>query len=226
MIDSFLDGNHLVIVNVAPRQGNVERKDFSSQGFSSQGEQKNGASFWYFEYDWHTIFSTVDGYVLSLVKKLQILKHFFIWDIPTVLEEALVAEEVSEEEKEHIMNSQFRSFEFLPRMAIWMAEESFEIPTKRYNIEEIPDIWNKIWHIDNFWNCKTTILASEFKKEQITDPRFEDIKYKKHLNHVKKDEMAFTIWSSWFDLERFIEIVKWGWDSSDALDIYIWDEVK
>jgi hypothetical protein len=213
IIDSFLDGNHLVVVNIAPRHGEAKKR-------------KNGTPFGYFEFDGHTIISSVDGYVLSLVKKLQILKTFFIWDIPTVLEQAFLAEEISEEEKEHIMNSQFRSFEFLPRIAIWMAEESFEIPSKTFNLDQILDIWNKIWHIDNFWDCKTTILASEFKREKIEDQRFEDVAYKKHLSQVETDETAFTVWSSWFDLERFIEISKWGWDASDALDIYIWDEVK
>ena len=68
------------------------------------------------------------------------MKQFFIWDIPTVLEQAFLEEEVSEEEKEYIKNTQFRSYEFLPRIAVWMSEKSFEIPQKRYNIEEIPDI--------------------------------------------------------------------------------------
>jgi hypothetical protein len=211
--DSFLDGNHLVVVNVAPRDGNAKKWE-------------NGTPFWYFEFDGHTIISSVDWYVLSLVKKLQILKQFFIWDIPTVLEQAFLEEEVSEDEKEYIKNTQFRSYEFLPRVAVWMAEKSFEIPQKRYNIEEIPDIWNRIWHIDNFWNCKTTILASEFKRENISDVRFENIEFKKYLKQVNSEEKAFVEGSSWFDTERCIEIVKNWWDAGDTLNLYIGDEIK
>lgn len=211
--DSFLDGNHLVVVNVAPRDGEWKRWE-------------NGAPFGYFEFDGHTIISSVGGCVLSLVKKFEILKNFYTWDIPTLLEEAFIAEEVSEEEKEYIKNTQFRSFEFLPRIAVWMAEKSFEIPSKRYNIEEIPDIWNRIWHIDNFWNCKTTILASEFKKENITDTRFEHSTVKKYLRQVDTGELAFVEGSSGFDTERLIEIVKNWADAGDELNLYVGDEIQ
>lgn len=211
--DSFLDGNHLVVVNVAPRDGKSKKWE-------------NGTPFGYFEYDGYTILSSVDGYTLSLVKKFWILKDFFLFDIPSVLEVAFENEEIGEEEKEYIKNTQFRSFEFLPRVAAWISEESFEIPQKRYNISEIPDIWNRIWHIDNFGNCKTSIIASEFKKEDLSDPRFENIAFKKYLKQVDSGELAFVEGSSWFDLDRFIEIVKnWG-DAGDTLNLYIGDEIN
>jgi hypothetical protein len=211
--DSFLDGNNLVVVNVAPRDGTSEKWE-------------NGTPFWYFMFDWHMILSSVDGYTLSLVKKLGLLKDFFLFDIPEVLEAAYENEEVGIEEKDYIAHTQFRSFEFLPRVAIWMAEESFEIPQKRYNISEIADIGNRVWHIDNFGNCKTTILSSEFKKETISDLRFQDLYFKKELRQLEAWEIAFVEGSSWFDLDRFIEIVKNSGDSWDSLNLYIGDEIK
>lgn len=211
--DSFLDGNHLVVVNVAPRHGEGKKWE-------------NGTPFSYFEYDGNLILSSIDGYTLSLVKKLQILKQLFVVDIQKVLEKAFLEEEISEEELDYIKNTQFRSFEFLPRLAIWLAEKTFDIPSKKFNIEEIPELWSAIWHIDNFGNCKTTMLASEFNRDCISDPRFEEVTFRDYLRHVEPNEMAFVKGSSGFDTERFIEIVKNGGDAADELNVYIGDEVK
>jgi hypothetical protein len=58
---------------------------------------------------------------------------------------------ISEDEKYLIVNTQFRSYEYLPRLAYWLVNNSFDIPFEIYDLENILDLSeNRIWFIDNF----------------------------------------------------------------------------
>jgi hypothetical protein len=74
-LDSLLTKDNIIIVNIAPRNGKAKK-------------WKNGTPFGYCIIDGNYIFSSVDGYALSFLKKLSLIKEFHIFDIPTVVKEA------------------------------------------------------------------------------------------------------------------------------------------
>jgi len=102
-IDSFEGEEGIILANVAPRGGKEKKWN-------------NGAPFGYFWHKRTLIISSADGYILSLAKKVGILSDFCIFDIPEVLKniDALILDGAI---KERIIKSQFRSFDFLPRVA-------------------------------------------------------------------------------------------------------------
>jgi hypothetical protein len=74
VLDAADEEKGVVLVNVANRH--------------SKGKKwPNGTPFGYFYYRNTLVVSTIDGVVLSLVKKLKLVDFVFVMDIPTVLTE-------------------------------------------------------------------------------------------------------------------------------------------
>lgn len=93
----------IVALNVAPRG---EMKD---------GE--NGPSFCYFWYKKTLVVPTIKGYTLSLVKKFNIVKNVNLLDTKGVLDFAFKKGLIDNWLNSYIAKSQFRSFDFQPRVA-------------------------------------------------------------------------------------------------------------
>ncbi len=131
----------LIFINVAPR---------------GTGRWPNGTPFGYLHYNNAHIFTTIEGTGLSLLKKLapEPLPPVRLFDVPKVVTKL----EVDAETQQHIIHSQFRSFDFLPRLAakVLTGETLESTPWS-----DIPPCPPAIWWKDNFGNLKTTLLPED-----------------------------------------------------------------
>ena len=216
-IDSFEGRKGIIIANVAPRSKDAKK-------------WKNGTPFGFFWHKETLIVSSVDGLLLSLVKKLNITNEFYILDIPDVLG-AIDNKEMSPSEKQRIINSQFRSFEFLPRVASWLTKK-IKIPYQKYDLQEVIDAPQAVWFIDNFGNIKTTLLKENFDLdnkrtfkikigEQIKQFDFYD-----SLKDLPSESIGLVRGSSGIENNRFIEIMVRGGNAAGELGAKIEDKVE
>lgn len=162
----------IVLVNVAPRSGRGKK-------------WQNGSPFGYFWYKRTLVVSTIDGFTLSLVKKLQIVEEINILDCP--------------------VDTQFRSYEFLPKA----AESIFTgkgLPSTAISIDKIVGAPHAVWWIDNFGNCKTTLLIEEKKG---------GLPFISRLKDVPNGESAIVVGSSGIGNKRFLEVVVQGGSAAE-----------
>jgi hypothetical protein len=140
ILDGLEDHPGLIFINVAPR---------------GTGRWPNGTPFGYVQYNNAHIFTTVEGHALSLLQKLTGKPiPIQVFDMPTVVPYL----GVDKETQEHIIHSQIRSFDFLPRVAAKVLEGGTVPSTKEVYDEACP---TAIWWQDNFGNFKTTLLPEE-----------------------------------------------------------------
>lgn len=140
VLDALEGRPGIIFANVAPR---------------GTGRWPNGTPFCHTQYQNAHIFSTFEGGAFSLLRKLtgeNIQVHLF--DIPSVVENF----PLSLATKEYIARSQFRSFDFLPRVAAAVLSGTAIPSTAEHVAEECP---KAIWWQDNFGNFKTTLLPEE-----------------------------------------------------------------
>lgn len=208
-IDAIEGKEGVILANVAPRGGKGKR-------------WKNGTPFGFFWYKKTLVVSSVDGLVLSIAKKLNIIKEFHIVDIESVLN-SVKDRELDKGTKNRIIKSQFRSFDFLPRLAAWVLEKK-KIPAEKYSLEEIADMGNCVWFIDNFGNIKTTLLKNELNI--IDNIAKLKIKRKTHkfnfyerLKDLPNNGIGLTVGSSGLGNERFLEIILRGGNAAKKLGI-------
>ena len=215
-IDSFEGRKGIIIVNVAPRGKSAKK-------------WKNGTPFGFFWHKETLVVSSVDGFVLSLVKKLNITENFQILDIPEVLG-AINSKEMNTSEKQRIINSQFRSFEFLPRVAHWLTKK-IKIPYQKYDLQKVADIPQVVWFVDNFGNIKTILLKGDFDTnnsafkikigEQIEQFNFYDC-----LKDLPSGSIGLVLGSSGIGNNRFIEIMMRGGNAAEKLGVKIGDKIE
>ena len=209
-IDSFGGREGIIMTNVAPRNGKAKK-------------WKNGTPFGFFWNGKTLVISSVDGLTLSLVKKLGVLKDFYVLDIAKVLASA-VDKELDSSAKRRITNSQFRSFDFLPRAAYWITKKK-NIPFKKYDLSKIPDSPDTIWFIDNFGNIKTTLLKEEVDLDaknntvlKITKKPLR-LKFYNALRDLPNKTTGLVVGSSGIEEKRFLEIIFRGGNASEKLGI-------
>lgn len=189
-----LDGTEAIIfVNVAPR-GTV------------QTQWPNGTPFGYLTWNNAHIFTTIDGLTLSLLNKISTTElSVQVYDIPTVV--PYLTDDAALQT--YICKSQFRSFDFLPRIAGHVLAGN-TVPTKP--LETIPEAPAAVWWTDNFGNAKTTILADELthKPGATVSVRIDDTTHAIQLYDRLKDlphgHRGIYTGSSGFGTKRFLEI--------------------
>jgi hypothetical protein len=204
VLDALEDRPGLILVNVAPR-------DHAAKKWA------NGTPFGFFKYKNAIVVTTIDGHVLSLVKKFQLTEVIEVMDIPTVVK-TLAQEGIIDKDLEGIISeSQFRSFDFLPRIGAFLAQGG-NVPTAKINISEIPDAPHAVWFIDNFGNCKTTSLVDEIKIETSGSIKtnFGSASFILQLKNVGDDQSAIIVGSSGLEKKRFLEIVVQGGSASQT----------
>ena len=202
MIDAAGNNTGAILVNVAPRNGKAKK-------------WPNGAPFGYF---WHgnvLVVASIDGFTLSLVKKLKIVDHIQVLDTADAVDELIAEGIAAREYKDRIVNSQFRSYDFIPRIAAHLIRKR-DIKSRAMDIEQIPDIPKAIWWIDNFGNCKTTIVSDEIEvRERVCrQARFNNLSYVPALKDVADGTPALIAGSSGLGEKRFLEIVVQGGNAS------------
>lgn len=201
LIDSLdaAEGRRGVVVsNVAPRQG--------------QGKHwPNGTPFGYFHYKNTLVISTIDGLILSLAKKLQLTDHIKMFDVPTVVDDMIARGLLDERKRDLIAKSQFRSYEFVPRVADWLTQ-GFDLPYERYDISNVPDAPKAIGYVDNFGNTVTTMLPADigFEVGKTIETKFGPVTCYERLKDVPNGETAFIIGSWGLESNRWVSLVIQG----------------
>ncbi len=180
----------LILVNVAPRGGHTTKWE-------------NGTPFGYFWHHKTLIVASVDGYVLSAVQQLGLLKSFSLLDTHTGSEAMLAKGFITETAAKQIPRSQFRSFDFIPRAGVFMVEGGI-LPGVEYDLTRIPDLPKAIWHIDNFGNCKTTLTVSDIQPTGTTQTRFGELPFYDQLRNVPDGTAGLVLGSSGLSEARFI----------------------
>ena len=202
-----------IIVNVAPRHGKAKK-------------WKNGTPFCFFKHEQTSVIATVDGYTLSLIKKLNIVDSVQVMDMHSALKQMGREGLLSSELVEYVARSQFRSFDFAPRVLVYLLE-GYELPSVKLPMSDVLEAPKAPWWIDNFGNVKTTLLPHEIgfeigKKIQLTKGEFTCYE---RLADVPDHESAIVIGSSGIEDKRFIEITVQGARASDKYGIKIGDEL-
>ena len=146
--------DNVVLANTAPRNGEGKKHE-------------NGSPFGYFwDQKGHAlVVATVGGYALSLPKKFGRTDRYFLLDTRRALQVLRKAGMISDEEQERIAETQFRSFEFSPRIAAYLLRYGSMHGAEKKGIDEVPDApQGAVWLVDKFatyGNCKTTLLPQD-----------------------------------------------------------------
>ncbi len=199
MLDAGLGNSGVILVNKAPRSGKAKK-------------WSNGTPFGYFWYNQTLVVSSVDGFALSLVKKLGVVDSINVLDIPTVMNFAVENNLITRDNADYIVTTQFRSFEFLPRVAKWVFDK-IEISSESLSMNEVPDAPNAVWFADVFGNLKTTLLPTDigFENGKIIEfENFGSITCYNRLKDVPNGETGLIVGSSGLGHQRFLEIVVQG----------------
>ena len=206
-LDALEENPGVVLVNVAPRNGKAKK-------------WKNGTPFGYF---WHKkilILSSIDGFTLSLVKKLELTKFINVLEVPRTLDQLIAYGVLSKKLKNSIARTQFRSYEFLPRVAAFLVQGK-KLQSTKLNIKNIPDMPLAIWWIDNFGNCKTTLLSEDMKYKIYFSEKFNALTHLPRLKDVPNETAAIITGSSGLGEKRFLEIVVQGGSAAKKLNISV-----
>lgn len=206
-IDALGDDKGVILVNVAPRNGKAKKWG-------------NGAPFCYFWFRKILVISSIDGFTLSLIKKLHLIDSVNVLDISVTLNALSKHRIISSKLKRHINDSQFRSYDFLPRVAVFLLKHK-NFFSSSLGMDKILDAPSAIWWIDNFGNCKTTLLLNElnFSKNSLVKTKFGRLLYCPRLKDVPDKTTAFVTGSSGFGNKRFIEIVTQGDSAAKCLGL-------
>jgi len=214
-IDSFEGREGVILANVAPRNGSAHK-------------WKNGTPFGYFWHKKTLIVTTIDGIILSLANKYDIIGKLYILEIKDVLD-SIKKRELSDDVKSRIIASQFRSFDFLPRAAYWIKNKK-TFAKKEFDISQIPNLGGKIWFIDNFGNSKTTIDSKEVLDKENVKIRINgnslNLKFYKCLRDLRDGETGLVRGSSGIYNNRFLEIMTQGKNTANALNIKTGDDIE
>ena len=188
----------LVVVNTAHRDGKGKK-------------WPNGTPFGYFHYKETLVIATIDGYCLSLVKKLNLTKKINLLDVPTVIDSMIKQENYSKEYRKLVVDSQFRSYEFVPRVAKWLMN-GIVLPHEKYSIDNVPDAPQAIWWVDNFGNTVTTVMPEDinFKPGKKIKTKYGELPCYDRLKDVPNNEPALIIGSWGIDNRRWVSLVIQG----------------
>lgn len=216
-LDAFEGRAGIILVNVAPRSGEAKK-------------WKNGTPFGYFRFRDTLVVSSVDGLVLSLAKKLGLIDRFQLLDIETVLG-SISDEELSPAAKLRTINTQFRSFNFLPRAADWIWR-GYQLPQEPYALDEIKDAPDAAWLVDNFGNIKTTLLGGNYcfqngdDVEVFVNGKKWRLEYFSRLKDLPDQVVGIVEGSSGIGDQRFLEIIFQGGNAAEKLGLKAGDRVE
>lgn len=194
-LDAFDGKPGIILANVAPRNGAAKH-------------WQNGTPFCYFWYGETLVVSSFDGLALSLVKKLQVTDSVCLMDIPTVASAAPWSPEI----KQRVAATQFRSFEFLPRVAALLLQKH-SVAHERIALTEVADApVGTPWCVDNFGNVKTTALPGDigFAQDATISLAGQTLVCYDQLKAVPDGQAAAVVGSSGLGDKRFVEMVVQG----------------
>lgn len=241
-LDAGEGGEGVVLVNVAPRQGHGKKLDKGLVGFvplrgishsetdsSDVAKRENGSPFGYFYYGKTLVVSSIDGVTLSLVKKLAITDRIMVLDIAATGKAMAGKGIISAEIAERMATTQFRSYEFLPRVAQWIMHGETVVSIgppllARQSLGvggDVPQLPKAIWWIDSFGNAKTTLLPDEilFAEGKNVETLFGSLPYHASLKDVPDGDAALIIGSSGIGDKRLLEIIVQGGSAAERFHL-------
>ncbi len=210
-LDASIGESGIILANVAPRHGKAKK-------------WPNGTPFGHITLGKTHIFATVDGLTLSLIHKYSLADSIEVYDVPTVLDAVIKQGKLDEKMREVITNTQFRSYEFLPRVAKWYLD-GVKLPFEKHQLSDFLPAPLAVWFVDNFGNCKTTAWASDLghKPGQKIKTKFGEISCYARLKDVPDGEPGLTIGSSGLDNRRFLELVVQGRSAAAHFGVKVGD---
>ena len=213
-IDGAMDEPGIILANVAPRHGKAK-------------QWPNGTPFGHIKYQNTHIFATVDGATLSLVHKYGLAKNIEVYDIPTVLDAMIKQGKLTPKLRDPIINTQFRSYEFLPRIAKWYLDKEI-IPFTLHPLSDFLPSPLAVWYVDNFGNCKTTAwqqdLGHQAGKTLMTP--WGKLQCYDRLKDVPNGKAGLIVGSSGYQDKRFLEIVLQGKSAAAHFGIKVGDLLR
>jgi len=211
VLDAIEENSGIILVNVAPRNGKSKK-------------WPNGTPFGYFWYKKVLVLASIDGLTLSLVKKFKLTKIVTILDIPKTLDQLIAGGALRNNLKNSITRTQFRSFDFLPRVAAYLSSGK-KLGGEKLYIEDVLDAPPAIWWIDNFGNCKTTLLPEDAKGKNRFSTKFRGLSYFERLKDVPDKTPALISGSSGLGEKRFLEVVVQGGSAEKVFNISVGDAI-
>ena len=211
VLDAIEENPGIILVNVAPRNGKAKK-------------WPNGTPFGYFWYKKVLILASIDGLTLSLVKKLKLTKTLTILNIPKTLDQLIAGGALQNNLKDSITRTQFRSFDFLPRVAAYLSSGK-KLRGEKLHIKDVSDAPPAIWWIDNFGNCKTTLLQEDVKGKNRFSTKFRGLSYFERLKDVPDKTPALISGSSGLGEKRFLEVVVQGGSAEKVFNISVGDAI-
>lgn len=211
MLDAGNGEEGIILVNAAPRH----KKNWP-----------NGTPFAYFWYKKTLVVTTIDGYCLSLVKKFQLADSIKLTEVSIVVDAMIKKGLLEENQRDDIVKSQFRSYEYTPRLAKWI-KDGLEIPSTDYSMEKIPDVPAMVWWVDNFSDVKTTILPEEvdFQPGKVIKTKYGEFPCFSQMRDVPVGQKALTIGSSGIGKRRMLEIIILGERAGDTFNLESGSEI-
>lgn len=205
-LEAGLGREGVILLNVAPRNGQAKK-------------WKNGTPFGYFYFRQTLVISTLDGQSLSLLKKSDLFPEIKMVDL-----EKTVKLNFSAPEK--IIQTQFRSLEFSPRLASWIMEGK-KIKSEPWNISQAPDIEALVWCVDNFGNLKTSVIAGTAEAEKIKSRLTKQgFKFVTNLKNCPDKQTCLIKGSSGWGEKKFLEIVINGGNAAQELGLGIGSDLN
>jgi len=210
-LDATQGRRGIILMNVAPRGGHTR-------------QWENGTPFGYVWYKETLIVGSVDGLCFSGMKKFGLVEEIKVLDTNTGAAAMLAAGFIDEVAAAHIPRTQFRSFDFTPRIAAFIFLGN-EVPSVPLPIEDIPDLPPAVWWIDNFGNCKTTLTEKDVADKIELETRWGTFTFYDQLKNVPDQETGFTIGSSGLPGNRFVELVVQRASAAKQYGVSMGDEV-
>lgn len=193
-----------ILVNVAPRNGDAHRHD-------------NGTPFCFFWHQETLVVSSFAGLTLSLAKKLGITTEVHLLDLA-----ATVKEHCLEVVAKHIIGTQFRSFEFVPRVAAWLLQGKVVASTP-HTLDHL-EHQDAVWLRDCFGNLKLTKLLRDLNLrdgDEVVIPELSECSfrfYAEGLSAVPDNGVGLVVGSSGIAHQRFLEVVVNGGSAAERFN--------
>lgn len=210
MLDASGGREGMILVNVAPRGDHATKWE-------------NGTPFAYFWYKKTLVISSVDGFAFSGVKKFGLTDSIHLLDIHEATKTMTDAGFITEDEAKRVPSSQFRSFDFTPRVGCFMMLGN-HLPSTEYDQENIPLLPQAIWNIDNFGNCKTTLTEEDIKSDKI-QTRYGELDYFEKLRDLPDGKTALVKGSSGIYDHRFLEVLTQRRNFAETNNAKIGDDI-
>ncbi|MCC6323281.1 hypothetical protein IT400_00640 [Candidatus Nomurabacteria bacterium] len=168
----------IVFVNYAPRRDKDRKEGYL-----------NGRPFGYFFIDKTLVIASDEPEIWSMFKLVS---------LPLGVVRKIECEKIP-----GMPTTQFRSGLIIPKVAKMILFGNLDCQIFE---PKVVDVKNKIWHIDNFGNCKTTSLKIN-KRKYV---------FEKDLTNLLEEEQSATIGSSGYGDQRFVEFAMKGFSFAES----------